>query len=143
MVNLKYHLRSTSPMWCSCLAAPSYQGLLKKTEMTELTELTERVHVIDGCVQCEAEVLHCSAHMPALARTSLRFPAFPRSARSLSAAFPRFPAFPDFALDFATFLRCEHSALRPVLGHSCHGTAPMYFSCSPGPCLLVYTLFSI
>ena len=42
--------------------------------MTELTELTERVHVINGCVQCEAEVLHSSVHMPALACTSLRLP---------------------------------------------------------------------
>ena len=88
--------------------------------------------------QCEAKVLHSSAHKPALARrTSLRFPAFPRSARSLSAAFPCFPAF----LHFATFPLCGRSALQPVLGHSC--TAPMYFSYSPGPCLLVDTLFSI
>ena len=122
-------------------AAPSYQGLLTKTELTELTELTEWVHMINGCVQCEAEVLHSlhsSAHKPALARhTSLRFPAFPRSARSLSVVFPRFPTF----LHFATFPLCERSALRPVLGHPC--TAPMYFSCPLGHCLLVDTLFSI
>src|SRR6266702_3896916 len=40
-----------------------------------------------------------------------------------------------------TFPLSECSALQPVLGHSC--TTTMYFSCSPGPCLLVDTLFSI
>ncbi len=48
---------SASACTCALLidwgAAPSYQGLLTKTEKTELTE-----RVIDGCAfRCEAEVL--------------------------------------------------------------------------------------
>ncbi len=40
-------------------------------ELTELTELTKQVHVIDGCVQCEAEVLHSSVHVHRVARFAI------------------------------------------------------------------------